>query len=592
MNRRADTRRQFLRTLGLGAVAAAVPGSARAAQPAAADPPKRRPNVVILLTDDQGYGDVHSHGNEKIDTPHMDALAAAGARLDRFFVSPVCAPTRASLLTGRYHPRTGTIGVSGGAETMSSDETTIAEILKAAGYATGCFGKWHNGAHYPHHPNGQGFDEYLGICCGHWNNYFDIVMQHNAERLQTKGYVNDVLTDAALAFIETNKNRPFLCYVPYNTPHSPMQVPDRYFDKYKRRGLDDRLACIHGMCESLDDNLGRVLAKLDALGLANDTIVIFFTDNGPNGARYNAGMRGAKGSVHEGGVRVPCFVRWPGHIAPGTLVEQIAAHIDLLPTLVELTGVPMPETKPLDGISLAAPLTGRPVAWPDRTLFTFRGRRGAARTQRYRLTIEAKRVGLYDMQADPGQKRNIAKDKPDVVRRLKAEFDAKLKDVMKGAKGRRPIPIGYAQMPTVEMPTPEGTWTGGLRFGGRFANNNWLTGWTSTKAQVSWDVDVVHAGRYEIALVYICPKEDVSSKIRVDVGGQAVEGILDKAREPNVVASPDRFKRKEVYERIWAPHTLGTVTLPKGRARLTVRALTRPGKAVMDLKAVRVRRLD
>ena len=210
MTQGTSTRRGFLKTLGAGALAATQ------ALRAGERRPRGRPNVLVVLTDDQGWGDIHSHGNGKLDTPVMDRLASQGARFDRFFVSPVCAPTRAAFLTGRYYLRTGTKGVSGGAETMRADEVTIAEILKAAGYATGCFGKWHNGAHYPHHPNGQGFDEFLGICMGHWNNYFDIEMDHNGHPVATKGYTADVLTDAAIAFIEKHRGRPFFCYVPYN----------------------------------------------------------------------------------------------------------------------------------------------------------------------------------------------------------------------------------------------------------------------------------------------------------------------------------------------------------------------------------------
>ena len=578
------SRRGFLGGIALGTIAASL-GRAEGA-------PARRPNVVVILTDDQGYGDIHSHGNDRIDTPNLDALAASGARFQRFYVSPLCAPTRASFLTGRYYPRTGVHGVSGGAETMRSEEVTIAEVLKAAGYATACFGKWHNGAHYPHHPLGQGFDEYLGVCCGHWNNYFDIVMDHNGKPEQTRGYVTDVLTDAALDFIERNRQKPFFVYLPYNTPHSPMQVPDKYFDKYVARGLDPRTACIYGMCECIDYNVGRLLARLDALGLGDETIVVFFTDNGPNGPRYNAGMRGAKGSVHEGGVRVPCFVRWRGHIEPGTVIEQIAADIDLLPTIAEMTGAPLPEGVKLDGVSLVPLLTGQAKQWPERMIFTFHKNRGAVRTQRYRLTLEGRRVALFDMEADPGQKRDIARHKPDVFHKLKAAYEAMRRDVMKGQRGTLPIPVGYPQMPLVEIPTPEGKWSGGLRFGGRFANNNWLTGWTSTEAEVHWDLEVVHEGPYEVSLLYICPGDDLGSRIRVEADGQRAEAVLDKAQEPNFVPSPDRVPRKEVYERRWGQFRVGTLRLKKGRQTLSVRAVEMPGKAAMDLKAIRLRRLD
>ena len=306
-------------------------------------PRASRPNVLLIMTDDQGWGDVRSHGNDKIDTPVQDAFAAQAARFERFYVSPVCAPTRASLLTGRYHLRTGTAWVTRGLETMRCEEVTLAEILKQAGYATGCFGKWHNGAHYPHHPNGQGFDEFFGFCAGNWNNYFDTHLEHNGKSVTTGGFITDVLTDAAMAFIEEHKDRPFFCYVPYNAPHGPFQVPDRYFEKYKKRGLDDKTAAVYGMVENVDDNLDRLLHKLDELKLTDNTIVLFLTDNGPNGKRYNGGMKGTKGSVDEGGVRVPLFIRWPGQINPGITVKPIAAHIDLLPTIVELCGVSMPD---------------------------------------------------------------------------------------------------------------------------------------------------------------------------------------------------------------------------------------------------------
>ena len=177
---------------------------------------ERPPNVVLVLTDDQGFGDVRSHGNKLIDTPVHDRIAAEGVRFDRFFVSPVCAPTRASLLTGRYHIRTGVHGVTRGHEIMRADEVTIAELLKGAGYATGAFGKWHNGSQYPHHPNGQGFDEFLGFCAGHWNNYFDTSLDHNGTMVKSDGFIIDTLTDAAIEFIEVNHKRPFFCYIPYN----------------------------------------------------------------------------------------------------------------------------------------------------------------------------------------------------------------------------------------------------------------------------------------------------------------------------------------------------------------------------------------
>jgi len=530
-------------------------------------------------------------------TPNMDYLAASGARFDRFFVSPVCAPTRASLLTGRYHPRSGVHGVTRGYETMRSDEVTIAEILKAAGYATGCFGKWHNGAHWPYHPNAQGFDEFLGFCAGHWNNYFDTQLDRNGTIVRSKGYINDVFTDAAIDFIRMNRDRPFLCYVPYNTPHSPFQAPDIYFNKYKNRGLDDRLACVYAMCENLDDNIGRILAVLDELKLADDTIVVFITDNGANTERFDGDMKGRKGSIHEGGSRVPCFIRWPGHIEEQTEVKKITSHIDLLPTLVELTGVEPIETKRLDGASLVPLLSGHDEEWPDRTLFTFWGNRGAARTEQYRLAVYAKRLELYDMKADPGETMNIAAKKPQVARELKAAYGAWLKDVNAGGFDPIPIPIGYKERPEVVMPgheaflEPAGRKT--ISYVGRSGwANDYVTNWTSTDAYPWWEVDVVRAGTYEVTLMYVCRAEDVGAEIRAEIGGKSLSGKVTKAHDPPLIPSPDRWRRGEVYEKVWAPLKLGSVKLDKGRTRLVVKALTKPGDTVMDLKAVHVRLID
>ncbi len=601
-----QTRREFLRAIGSLTASAGVqsilPDCVDASQTAAAQ--KGRPNVILIMTDDQGWGDVRSHGNEQIDTPVLDRLAADGARFERFFVSPVCAPTRASLLTGRYHLRTGTHGVTRGYENMRSEEVTIAEALKQAGYATGCFGKWHNGAHLPYHPNGQGFDEFLGFCAGHWNNYFDTTLERNGETIKTEGYIADVLTDAALDFIEKHRKQPFFCYVPYNTPHSPFQVPDKYFDRYKARGLDDKLACIYAMCENLDDNIGRILGRLDELRLSDNTIVLFLTDNGPNSDRYNGGMKGRKGSVHEGGVRVPLFIRWPGHIERGTNVTQIAAHIDLFPTIVELCGVPMPKTLPQDGVSLVPLLKGQTANWPDRMLFTFRSPRGqtltvpgSVRTQRWRAVKARKRWELYDMVRDPGQERDVSKKHPDILAKLRTAYEAAVRDVTKAGFEPLPIHIGYPQRPVVTLPGHEAYLQPpskkGISYKGRSGwANDWVTNWTDTDAYPYWEVEVVRAGRFEVTLMYVCSTENVGVKVRIEIGGESLEGVVHVAHDADPIASPDRVPRGEVYEKTWASLGLGGIRLNKGRTRLVVRAVEIPGSRAFDLKAVQLRRLD
>lgn len=545
-----------------------------------------------------GYGDIRSHGNQQIDTPVLDQLATDGVRFERFFVTPLCAPTRAGILTGRYPLRSGVAGVTRGLETMRAEEVTLAEVFKLSGYTTGIFGKWHNGAHYPNHPNGQGFDEFFGFCAGHWNNYFDTTLEHNGRPVKTKGYITDVLTDATIKFIESNRERPFFAYVPYNAPHSPFQVPDRYFTKYKSRGLDDTTATIYGMVENMDDNIGRMLRKLDELKIADKTIVIFTTDNGPNTARYNGGMKGRKGSVDEGGVRVPFFLRWTGQINAGMSVKHIAAHIDLLPTIVELTGIRRPVTLPLDGRSLAPLLKEKAAGWTDRMLFTHptggqAQSAGAVRTERWRGIYSATQQELYDMAADPGQTRNVAAAHPEAVRTLRAAYEASLKDATPRGVGRPSIPVGYAQAPTVELPAPEAYLTGSVKwFGEAGYANDWITNWTSTGDRIAWELDVVRAGRYEVTLRYACAAEDINSKVRIEVGGSAVEGTVGRAHDLKPLPSPDRVPRRgEVYEKVWAPLTLGTVRLDQGRTRLSVAALSVAGRQVMDLKAIELRRV-
>lgn len=556
----------------------------------------RKPNIVLILTDDQGFGDISSHGNELINTPVMDRIAAEGARLERFFVSPVCAPTRAALLTGRYYLRSGVHGVTQTYETMRAEEVTLAEILKQNGYATGCFGKWHNGAHYPHNPKGQGFDEFVGFCAGHWNNYFDTTLEHNNSEIKTDGYISEVCTDAAIDFINKNRGRPFFCYVPYNLPHSPFQVPDRYFDKYKDKGLDIQTACAYAMCENLDDNIGRMLRALKHNKLTNNTIVIFITDNGPNGKRYNSGMKGTKGSVDEGGVRVPCFIRWPSHIETGNVIKPIAADIDILPTIAELVGLKIPEGTVLDGKSLTPLLMKNGTEWPKRMLFTKWGNKGGVRTEQYRLVVYTKRTELYDMISDEGQTKDLASQQPVAARKLKQAYDAWLKEVSSEGFDPIPIEIGHPERAEVVLAGHEAFLASaegkGIRYAGKYGwANDWVADWVEMDAYPYWEVKVVQEGKYEIGLMYVCSQEDVGAKVRVEIGGRSVECTISKAHDPKPITSPDRVRRWEVYEKTWAVLEAGTVKLKPWRGKLIVRALSKTGRVVMDLKAVKIKRI-
>ena len=549
------------------------------------------PNVVIFLTDDQGWGDIASHGNPDIDTPNLDLLAAAGARFDRFFVSPVCAPTRASLLTGRDHRRTGTQWVTYGLENMNSDEVTFGEVFKSAGYKTGLFGKWHNGSHYPMDPQGQGFDTFFGFKHGHWNNYFDTELEYNGAMVQTEGFITDVLTDSALMFIERNQDEPFLAFIPYNAPHSPFQVPDSYFDKYRAQGLDDKNASVYGMVENIDDNVGRVVNHLETLGLTENTIVIFLTDNGPNGGdRFNGDMKGWKAKVDEGGVRVPLFIKWPTRIPEGTVVEELTAHIDFLPSLADLAGIEFEEANPIDGRSFAPLIFEDTPVWEDPYLFTHQSRwdslemyPASVRNNRFRAVRYGDSWELYDMQDDPGQRMNIADLEPDITNLLANSYENWFDEVTKHLPNSRPIPVGYEQAQIVTLPAVESQLLGDTKFFGTSGwSNDWITNWKYDSDEVLWDIDVITTGRYEISLEYSLSENSI---IKIITDQDSLESKIE-AQFHEEISSPDRVIRGEVYERIWPIQSLGVINLQTGIQNLKIKIegeLESPGLELKNL---------
>ena len=541
----------------------------------------RPPNVVLILTDDQGWGDAGFNGNPRIHTPTLDRLASESAVMNHFYVSPLSAPTRASLLTGRYHLRTGVSSVQRGEENMRPTETTLAKLFRANGYATGCFGKWHNGAYYPLSPNGQGFDEFLGFCCGHWANYFDPALQHNERMVTRKGYITDVLTDAALDFIGKNRDRPFFCYIPYNAPHAPLQVPDRFFDRYKNIGADNAedqaaLAAIYGMVECVDENIARVLKKLDELGLAKNTIVLYMSDNGPTPpVRYNGEMRGRKGQVFEGGVRVPCLIRWPGMI-PARKIDDPAAHIDIWPTLRELCVLQGESAFPLDGISLAPRLLGGERTAAERTIFTHRrdGKMapwlGAARTEDERLCVlPGDQKILFNIKADPSEKKNLYDSKNPRHQALYQEYLRWYDEASKGVDAStHNVPVGHDAAPQVRIAAPEGEMRGALKYIG-FPNQNWVRHFQTEKDALDFTLSVVAEGDYEISLDYACAEENPQARFTAVLGDKKVSAPIPVFHTQRI-PSPDRVPRKEAYPQTWGRLSLGRAHLKKGNVPLSV----------------------
>ena len=553
----------------------------------------RPPNVVVILADDQGWGDLSVHGNTNLSTPNIDSLARDGALFDRFYVCPVCAPTRAEYMTGRYHARGGVRGVSTGEERLNIGERTIAEVFRAAGYSTGIFGKWHNGTQPPYHPNFRGFQEFYGFTSGHWGQYFTPELDHNGKMIRGNGYIIDDLTDRAIGFIGQNRSKPFFCYIPFNSPHSPMQVPDKFYNKFKNaslplRATDPKLEEIDhtraalAMCENIDWNVGRVLAKLKEWNLADDTVVIYFSDNGPNGWRWNGGMKGRKATVDEGGVRAPFLIRWPGHIKAGQKVKQIAGAIDILPTLTDLAGVKWTAPKPLDGVSLKPLLQGDAPIWPDRLIFSQQRNRFSVRTQQFRLDPDGK---LFDMAADPNQKSDIAAAKPEVAARLQEavkRFSAEVKPFT--GPDDRPFPVGFAK--ATWLPARDGVGHGGVERSGRAPNCSFFTKWTKKEDSITWAVEVLQPGAYTAELYYTCPAADIGSTVELAFNRSRVTAEISVAHDPPLEGkSEDRVDRgQESYVKAFRPLSLGTISLDKGRGAMTLRATDIPGKQVADVR--------
>jgi arylsulfatase A-like enzyme len=562
-----------------------------------ADAKDERPNVVVILADDQGWGDLSVHGNTNLATPNIDSLARDGALFEHFYVCPVCSPTRAEFLTGRYHPRGGVFSTSTGGERLDLDEATIAETFQAAGYATGAFGKWHNGTQYPYHPNARGFAEFYGFCSGHWGHYFDPILEHNGQTVRGKGFIADDLTDHALEFIAANRGQPFFCYLPFNTPHSPMQVPDRFYDKFQQADLklrcDDRhdedletTRAALAMCENLDWNVGRVLSKLDELKLVENTIVVYFSDNGPNSWRWNGGMKGRKASTDEGGVRSPLLIRWPDYISGGLRIQPIAGAIDLLPTLADLAEVEIAGDKPLDGRSLAPLLLLTGSAGPPRAIFSHWNGKVSLRTDRFRFDDSGK---LFDMLNDPGQFRDVATEHADVTETLGKDLDAWKRDVLSElTTDQRPFTVGYQEFPTTNLPARDAVPHGNIQRSARAPNCSYLRNWTSVDDSITWDVDVHTAGKYRAVLYYTCPPDDLGAEIELSLGDHRAQAKVTHAFDPPLVgAQQDRVPRVgESLVKEFAPLEFSPIDLPAGRGTLTLRARSKLGKQVLDVRGL------
>lgn len=406
----------------------------------------RQPNIILVITDDQGYYDLSCHGNPHLDTPNLDKLSDESLRFTHFHVSPTCAPTRSAIMSGRAPFYVGVTHTILERERMKLDVPTLPELMQKAGYATGIFGKWHLGDQDPYRPDKRGFDEvfihgaggigqsYRGSCGDAPNNkYFDPAILHNNTFVKTKGFCTDIFFNQAMTWMETQKDKkPFFAYISTNAPHGPFIAPDSHKKKFVDAGIKGNTVGFYGMIENIDDNIGRLTAQIAEWGIEKDTLLIFMTDNGPAASIFNGDHKGKKGSVDEGGTHVPSFWRWSGVLQSGTDVDRIANHYDILPTLAAIVGRSPIEPERLHGQSLVPLLKDANAPWEDRIRVFHKGRwkKGmasnsrndgfAVRNQRFRLIG---RNALYDMEKDPSQKKNVITDHPEIAQNMNAAYD-------------------------------------------------------------------------------------------------------------------------------------------------------------------------
>jgi arylsulfatase A-like enzyme len=420
-----------------------------------------RPNMILVITDDQGYGPVGRHGHPWLKTPGLDALHDFSTRFTCFHVAPTCSPTRAALMTGRHPEKNGVTHTIYERERLAPGSVTLPDALREAGYATGIFGKWHLGDEADYQPEKRGFDEvfihgaggigqaYPGSCAdAPGNRYFDPTIRHNGRFVKTRGYCTDIFFQAALGWIKRSKEagKPFFAYISTNAPHGPFIAPEKNAKRFTDLGFGKQQAGFYGMIENIDGNMGLMLGKLAEWGIMENTVVIFMSDNGMTGGGsglpntkdlpavmppFNAGMKGLKGSVDEGGTRVPFFIRWDGRIEPGRDIPTLAAHIDIFPTLAALAGAKVPQPQ-VEGRSLLPLLENPQAAWPDRFVFAhvcrwpvgadpddFQWEKFSVRNQRFRLVGKSE---LYDMEKDPGQTANVIGQHPETAAAMKAAY--------------------------------------------------------------------------------------------------------------------------------------------------------------------------
>jgi arylsulfatase A len=574
--------------------------------------PGGKPNIFLIVTDDQGWWDLGVHGNPVLETPTLNRLAAEGVRFTHFYASPVCTPTRASLMTGRHYQRTGAFDTYMGRDTLSAEEVILPQLLQKQGYRTSLVGKWHLGRYRKYHPLERGFQDFFGFWqYGFINRYFDSEeLFDDQQPVATRGYITDVLTDQAIRRIEQHRQDRFFLYLAYNAPHSPFQAPDSLVEKYLEKRLPLREAQIYAMLDSLDQNIHRLLQSLEANGLRENTLVIFMSDNGGVSRYFKAGLRAGKGTVYEGGVRVPFIARWPGRFPAGAVVDAMAQHVDLLPTLCEISGASPPAGRIIDGRSLlplllagkgssphevvyhqwnrVRPLVVLPdaaagwsgasdgapvVSWAIRDA---NGRKLVATTDRSKPAAQD-RFELFDLAKDPGESHDLAASHPEEVKALKIRFEKWFGEVTTGQSFTRvPIEVGKPDENPVEIDIlwgePHGKKVSPTYFN---YNRDTIENWSEPQDFVAWKIDVITPGKFEVILSYGCDPADAGSRLSVQADSSSV------SHRTEATASRTAFR----------PLSIGVLSLKAGPQTLSIQPVTIVGKELFALHKVWLKHL-
>ena len=479
------------------------------------------------------------------------------------------------------------------------DETLISEVFHDNGYRTACFGKWHSGGQHPYHPNSRGFDEYYGFTSGHWGHYFSPVLDHNGTMVTGQGYLPDDLTDHALSFIggeaSSLQEDPFFVFLAYNTPHSPMQVPDEYWERYKDKVIQaaptDTVSQNHAraglaMVENLDYNVGRLMDQLEREGQLENTIILYLTDNGPNGIRWNGNMKGRKGSTDEGGVRSPLFIHWKNHISSGLQIPQISSVLDIAPTLIDLCQLTPTEDISYDGSSLSTLLLEQESVWPERHIIHYWNNKISIRTQQYKLDHENK---LYDMVSDPSQQIDISQGNPSIVDYLlsikndwKEHVLAELPD-----EDQRRFTIGYHRNTCDHLPARDGIHHGQIKRSNRYPNDSYFTNWVSKEDSVTWDLDILSAGNYDVSIYYTAGPSQTGAEMELSIGDASIAFVIDEIHDPPLIGQQeDRVPRIESYVKPFKEIKIGQVSLEKGKSQAVIKALNIVGSSTVDINRI------